>query len=315
MIDVTSDKHLVIVGAGGMLGHRLVQEFCRHSDYDVHATLRTMIPASFANARATYHTEVDLAFDTSKIRNLLQEIRPEIVINAAGVIKHRAAGADPDLSMSINGALPHTLGITATEIGARLIHISTDCVYSGQREDGGYSEAEAPDAVDVYGRSKAVGEVDWGGHLTVRTSIIGFELANHLGLLGWLFGNTSGVTVQGYERAIYSGLPTSTLARTIRHVIAELPQMRGLYHVASRPINKYELVKRLNDAFALGLKVVPASRVVCNRALNDSRFRSESGLLRPTWDQLIDDLLADYQDLPYAEVGYRTGLTTPMNEG
>jgi dTDP-4-dehydrorhamnose reductase len=299
---------VLIVGAGGMLGHRLVHEFCRQPGYDVHATVRRRIPAVFEHEGATYHEGIDLAYDTSRLRAVLAGVAPAVLINAAGVIKQRSAASDPDLSMFINGALPHILGVAATDLGCRLVHVSTDCVYSGDRPDGAYHEDEASDVADVYGRSKAAGEVAWGGHLTVRTSIIGFEVANHLGFMGWLFGNAAGSTVHGFERAIYSGLPTPTLSRTIRHIIEELPGLRGLYHVASEPIRKLDLVNRINDAFALGLTVVPDDRVVCNRALDDARFRHESGMPRPDWDELIQDLLADHAALPYETIGYRSGM-------
>jgi dTDP-4-dehydrorhamnose reductase len=301
-------KRIVIVGGGGMLGHRLVREFCNGPSYEVHATVRTSVAAPFRHRAATWHEGIELACDTTRLQHILREVQPHVVINAAGIIKQREAAADADLSMFINGALPHVLGVAATELGARLLHVSTDCVYSGALPAGAYTEADLPDAVDVYGRSKAVGEVAWGGHLTVRTSIIGFELAKHLGFMGWLFGNPEGATVQGYERAIYSGLPTPTLARTIRRIVEERPRLAGLYHVASEPIPKLELVRRLNGAFRLGLTVVPDSRVSCNRALDDSRFRHETGWARPGWDELVQDLLADYTALPYGQAGYRSGL-------
>jgi dTDP-4-dehydrorhamnose reductase len=298
---------VLIIGAGGMLGHRLVHEFCAHAQYDVHGTVRSPVPEVFAVPAATYHSGVDLAFNTESARAILQRVQPGVVINAAGVIKQRSAAADPDITMFVNGAWPHILGIAANEIGARLIHVSTDCVYTGNLPDGAYSERVPPDALDVYGRSKAVGEVAWGSHLTLRTSIIGFELSNHLGFVGWLFSNPAGETVQGYERAVYSGLPTPALARTIRYIIQQAPGLTGLYHVASEPISKYELVNRLNSAFGLGLKVVADRRVVCNRALDDSRFREATSLDRPGWDELIAELHVDHAALPYGQAGYRSG--------
>jgi dTDP-4-dehydrorhamnose reductase len=307
MAELTKLTRVLIVGSGGMLGHRLVHEFHRDTGYSVHATVRRLPDTRFRPSRTVFHEGIDLAFDTTRLRQVLTEVRPHVIVNAAGVIKQRSAAADPDVSMFINGAIPHILAVAASELHSRLIHVSTDCVFRGDRPAGPYVEADAPDAADVYGRSKAVGEVGWGGHLTVRTSIIGFELTNHLGLLGWLFSNPAGSTIGGYKQAIYSGLPTATLARTVRLLVERYPDLSGIYHVASEPITKYELLQRLNVAFSLGLEIMPDAAVACNRQLDDSRFRAATGLPRPAWSELVEDLVRDHGALPYDTLGYRSG--------
>ncbi|HEX8672554.1 MAG TPA: sugar nucleotide-binding protein, partial [Longimicrobium sp.] len=206
---------VLVVGGTGMLGHKLVQLLGADPALDLHATVRRVPSPEFAGAHVTYHPDFDVAYGSTRVRELLEALRPDVVVNAVGAIKQKDLHSAVDETFYLNGAFPHLLAL----YGARLIHISTDCVFRGDR--GGYTEDARPDAEDLYGRSKAMGEVDYGRHLTLRTSIIGPEISGHLGLLGWFFSQPRGSTLRGFTHAIYSGVPTVVLARTIHRLIRD----------------------------------------------------------------------------------------------
>jgi len=284
-----------VVGGTGMLGHKLVQLLGADPTLELHATVRRVPPPEFAGG-VTYHPGIDVAYGSTRLRELLDALRPDVVVNAVGAIKQKDLHSAVDETFYLNGAFPHLLALHNP--GGRLIHISTDCVFRGDR--GAYTEAERPDAEDLYGRSKAMGEVDYGRHLTLRTSIIGPEISGHLGLLGWFFSQPRGSTLRGYSRAIYSGLPTVVLGRTIHRLIRDDAPLSGIYHVASEPIDKHTLLQRLNEALELGHTILPDDSLRIDRSLDDRRFRKATATPRPGWDELVADLVEDLRTLPYA---------------
>lgn len=315
---------VLILGATGMLGHKLCDVLGPAPELDVHATRRgsglgardsglgLSAGARRAEAEARdsakgtegtkvcYHDRIDLSRGTTALVPLLERLQPDVIVNAIGAIKHRDLRSAVDETFFINTALPHELAVLNPNRAGRVIHVSTDCVFVGDR--GAYREADAPDATDIYGRSKAAGELDYGPHLTLRTSIVGFERQAHLGMLAWFFSQPRGATVPGYTHAIYSGLPTVTLARLIRGQLATAQPLTGLYHVASEPIPKYDLLLRLNETFGRGVHLVPDGSVRIDRSLDDSRFRSVTGTVRPGWDELLAELKQDYIDHGYEAV-------------
>jgi dTDP-4-dehydrorhamnose reductase len=286
---------VLVVGGTGMLGHKLVQLLGADPALDLHATVRRVPPPEFAG-RMTYHPGIDVAYGSTRVRELLEALRPDVVVNAVGAIKQKDLHSAVDETFYLNGAFPHLLALHNP--GGRLIHVSTDCVFRGDR--GAYTEAERPDAEDLYGRSKAMGEVDYGRHLTLRTSIIGPEISGQLGLLGWFLSQPRGSTLRGFSRAIYSGVPTVVLARTIHRLIRDDAPLSGIYHVASEPIDKHTLLQRLNKALELGHTILPDDSLRIDRSLNDRRFREATGTPRPGWDELVAELVEDLRTLPYA---------------
>ncbi|HEU4455545.1 MAG TPA: sugar nucleotide-binding protein, partial [Longimicrobium sp.] len=238
-------------------------------------------------------------FGSPRLGEALKAARPDVVVNAVGAIKQKDLYAAMDETFYLNAVLPHLLPLLAPQ--ARVIHVSTDCVFRGDR--GGYTEADAPDAEDLYGRSKAAGEIGYGRHLTLRTSIIGFETsAAHLGLVSWFLSQPPGSTLRGFTRAIYSGLPTVTLARTIRGLITAGMPLSGLWQVASEPIDKFDLLRRLGERLGVGHTLVPDDTLRIDRSLDDARFRAATGTPRPGWDELVEELAADFLALPYGSV-------------
>lgn len=279
---------VLVVGGTGMLGHKLVQVLGVDPALELHATVRRAAAPEFAG-RVTYHAGVDVAYGSARVREVLEALRPDVVVNAVGAIKQKDLHSAVDETFYLNGAFPHLLALHNP--GGRLIHISTDCVFRGDR--GGYTEAERPDAEDLYGRSKAMGEVDYGRHLTLRTSIIGPEISGQLGLLGWFLSQPRGSTLQGYSRAIYSGLPTIALSRTIHRLIRDDSPLSGVYHVASDPIDKHTLLQRLNEALELGHTILPDDSLRIDRSLDDRRFRQATGTPRPGWTELVTEVVED----------------------
>ncbi|HEU0015787.1 MAG TPA: sugar nucleotide-binding protein [Longimicrobium sp.] len=292
---------VLVVGGTGMLGHKLVQVLGADPALEVHATVRRPPPREFAAAAASYHPDVEIAYGSPRLRAVLERLAPDVVVNAAGAIKQKDLYAAVDETFYLNATLPHLLALLNPNPDGRLVHVSTDCTFRGDR--GGYTEADPADAEDLYGRSKAAGEVDYGRHLTLRTSIVGPEISGHLSLIGWFLSQPRGSTLPGYTSAIYTGLPTVTLSRTIHRLVRDGVPLSGLYHVASEPVDKCSLLRRVNGALGLGHTLVPDDSAPMDRSLDDTRFREATGTARPGWDELVAEMVEDLRSLPY-ERGY-----------
>lgn len=278
-------RNVLILGATGMLGHTLLHDFSRRDHFAVHATARSREGLSrwFApELRERIHMPVDADNFASMVR-VLEEVRPEVVINCIGVIKQLAAAQDPIACISINALFPHRLAKECAQIDARLIHFSTDCVFSGKK--GGYVESDFPDCDDLYGRSKLLGEVDYPHAVTLRTSIIGHELNSSISLIGWFLAQQG--RVKGFSKAIYSGFPTVEMARIIAEEVIPRPELRGLYHVSSAPISKYDLLCLVQERYAKTIEIEPYDGFVCDRSLDSSRFRAATGYVPPTWEEMV----------------------------
>lgn len=282
---------ILILGGAGMLGHRLWLALSQK--HDVWATLRGSaadLPAHFAFPRHRACERVDV-LATDDLLRVLGQVRPETVINCVGLIKQSPLAQDPLLAIALNASLPHRLARLCQASGARLIHISTDCVFSGRR--GRYTEADISDAEDLYGRTKFLGEVAEAHTLTVRTSIVGRELRTRFGLIEWFLHQTG--IVSGYRRALYSGLTTHELARVIAQYILPQPDLHGLYHVAGPAISKYDLLRQVHRLFNTAVTLTPDDRVVCDRSLDAARFQAAAGYVSPSWETMLSELAADSQ--------------------
>ena len=282
----------LILGGDGMLGHQLYKRL--RASHDTRVTLRENRAAydsfSLFDSGNAY-PDIDVR-DAGRLSSVLTAFGPQVVINAVGIVKQRADAKTSIPSIEINALLPHRLAMLCGRSGARLIHLGTDCVFSGRA--GNYSEASMPDPEDLYGRSKLLGEVEDSGCLTLRTSIIGPELRRKTGLLEWFLAQRG--TVKGYRGAIFSGFTTLEMSRIIERVAVEFPEAQGLYHVASEPINKYELLKMIKRELNLKVEVVPDDGVRCDRSLDSSRFRTDFGYTPPAWTQMIEELAASMRE-------------------
>ena len=230
------------------------------------------------------------ATDLTGVRRCLATVRPSFVVNCIGVIKQHADGNRHIPNLLINSLLPHIIAEELSVWGGKLIHLSTDCVFSGSR--GRYLESDDSDATDLYGKTKFLGEVETDNALTLRTSFIGRELRNFRSLLEWFLAS-EGKTVQGYVKAIFSGLTTNALAKLVGELIDGHPTLTGLYQVASEQITKYELLCLVRDSFELNIEIVPSDELVVNRSLVGDRFLAATGLTIPSWPSMLEELTKD----------------------
>ena len=285
---------LLVVGGAGMLGHKLWQTGSRVMD--TWATVRRVTPALTALGLGD-PTRTITGVDVHRPETLeaaLDQAQPDAVVNCVGVVKQLAAAKDPVESIAINALYPHVVARACVARNIRFVHISTDCVFDGVRGD--YSEADVPNATDLYGRSKALGEVTAPGCLTLRTSIIGRELSGSSGLVEW-FLSRRGAAADGYTRAIFSGLTTGALAALLLRVLTEHEALQGLYHVSAAAIDKHSLLHLLNDAFDGNVRITGRDELRIDRSLDSARFRAATGLVPGSWEQMIAEMADD--DTPY----------------
>lgn len=278
---------VMVLGVSGMLGNAAYRVLSANPDLSVFGTARSEGARKFFSEALA--EKIILGVDVESQDSLIKAfgtIRPDVVINCVGLVKQLADANDPLQAVPINTLLPHRLAALCKAVGARLVHISTDCVFSGTK--GGYVESDFPDAYDLYGRSKLLGEVDYPHAITLRTSIIGRELSGHRSLVGWFLAQQG--SVEGFTRAIFSGLPTMELARVINEYVLPRPDLHGLYHVAANPVNKYDLLKLVAKAYGKETEIVPSTRLTIDRSLNADRFREATGYVSPEWSVLVKNM-------------------------
>jgi dTDP-4-dehydrorhamnose reductase len=283
---------LLVVGGDGMLGHRLLAQL--GPVHEVRVTLRRPLAAYDRHglySRANAEPGVDVR-DFGAVLDVLDRFRPEAVVNAAGIVKQRPEARSAVPSIEVNALFPQRLAAACREAGSRMVHLSTDCVFSGRR--GGYTEADEPDPQDLYGRTKLLGEVDDGACLVLRSSIIGLELGNRLGLVEWFLAQRG--PVRGFRRAVYTGLTTAEMARVVDRVLARHPELAGLWHVAAEPVGKYDLLRSFAAHLGRDVEVRPDDAVRCDRSLTAERFRLATGWDPPTWDEMLGELAGQVRE-------------------
>jgi len=274
---------VLVLGASGMIGSTMLRVLSERTDWNVFGTLRSPNPALQIKAPCAKFIHGFDARQIDSIVAIITQARPQVVINCVGLVKQLPGGKDPLKSISLNGLLPHRLAKLCELSQARLVHISSDCVFSGGQGD--YSETDTPDPVDIYGRSKLIGEVNYPHAVTLRTSGIGHELESGHGLLDWFLAQEE--SIEGYTKAVFSGLSTLELSRLVRDIVIPRPNLHGLYHVASEPIAKYDLLQMVSREYGKTLHIEPNDEVKIDRSLNASRFREATGYAAPSWPELI----------------------------
>jgi dTDP-4-dehydrorhamnose reductase len=279
---------ILILGGSGMLGHRLWIGLGR--EHEVWATVRgenNPFPAvpEFPPDHIRYRVE-GMVFE--EVTRALASIQPDLVINCIGLIKQMGHLArDPLFSITLNALLPHRISLICRTAKIRMIHISTDCVFSGRK--GNYVETDQSDAEDLYGRTKFLGEVQYTHTITLRTSIIGQELKTHLGLIEWFLAQTG--QIKGYQKAIFTGFTTDELARIILNYVIPHPELYGVYHVSSEPVSKYDLLCLAKEAYhKADVEILPDQEFVSDRSLNSTRFRQATGYQPPSWPEMIEKM-------------------------
>jgi dTDP-4-dehydrorhamnose reductase len=278
-------KRIVVLGANGMLGNAVLRFFAKNPEYEVNGTVRnwsSVLELQNMAPSAGFVSGVDVE-SLDSLTRMFATVQPDVVINCIGIVKQLADANDPLIALPINALLPHRLARLAQVAGARLIHMSTDCVFSGAK--GNYVESDLPDAYDLYGRSKLLGEVDYPNAVTLRTSIIGHELTGNRSLIDWFLSQTA--DVQGYKNAIFSGLPTVEIARIIHDHVISNPDLHGLYHVSAEPINKFDLLSLVSKEYGKEIEIHPKDDFRIDRSLNSDRFRLATGFQPEPWPELI----------------------------
>ena len=281
---------ILILGATGMLGHKLMQVLSKkfHVSGTVRGDTRTYAATPvFSGITLLGNTRAD---EIATIQEAINIAAPDVVINCIGIVKQLPAAQNRLASISINALFPHQLAKICRNRNIRFIHVSTDCVFSGKR--GCYTEDDLSDADDLYGKTKFLGEVDYPGCLTLRTSIIGRELESSHGLVEW-FLSQEGKTVYGYKKAIFSGLTTNAFSGIIGRIISDCPELRGVVQVASIPISKFDLLTLVKKTYGMNIDIRPDEMVFNNRSLNADKFRKETNIKIPSWEYMIDEMYRD----------------------
>ncbi|PZQ75691.1 dTDP-4-dehydrorhamnose reductase [Xylophilus ampelinus] len=283
-------KRVLVLGVSGMLGHETFRVLSAQGDLEVYGAARSAQVLRFFSSEASERIVIGTdVLDMDGLTRLLSSIRPDVVINCVGLVKQLDSASDPLAALPLNALFPHRLARLAKLMQARVVHISTDCVFRGDR--GNYKEDDPPDAVDLYGRSKLLGELVEGDDvITLRTSIIGRELQGRHSLVDW-FLHASG-SVKGFSQAIFSGLTTHELAKVIAKVVLPRPEINGLWHVSSAPIDKLSLLQLLNEIYRKGLTINPDATFKMDRSLDSTRFTEATGYLAPSWRDMITTMHA-----------------------
>ena len=290
---------VLVLGGTGMLGHKILQHLHARMQH-VSCTVRgsaeetlALAPELFRGVNVIY--DVDM-LDWAALEQLLLQRRPSVIVNCAGIIKQRGEAKAAIPSITINALLPHRLAELCRRWNGRLVHFSTDCVFTGKH--GNYSEEDNSDAQDLYGRTKFLGEVNAPNALTLRTSIIGRELAHYQSLLEW-FLSQNRRRVKGYTRAFFSGVTTNYMAELVARIIEEYPRLSGLYQVTGATTSKFDLLCLLRDAFRMDVEIDPDEELFCDRSMKGDKFQEATGYRCPPWTELAMQLARD--TTPYEE--------------
>ena len=282
---------VLVLGATGLIGNRLVRTLS--TDLEVFGTTRQ---TSFINPKfSSLLKESNWLFNVSpkqlfELEGKIQKIKPNTIVNCLGVTKSKDGVVNLQESILVNSLFPHQLSAMCSESNIRLIHLSTDCVFSGAK--GNYNEADIADPVDIYGKTKNLGELINEYDLTIRTSFVGREISKFANLFEWAIKNRN-TRIRCYARAIYSGLTTLALSKIIKIIILEQPDLSGLWHISSEPISKFELLSRLNWELSLNLEIELDETFICDRSLNSELFRKRTQIEIPNWSEMLTDFRKD----------------------
>lgn len=285
-----SEMRILVVGASGMLGHEAVRVLA--PEFEVWGACRNSAALPDLGVPADRLLSGLDATDAAGAHALVERVKPDLVLNAVGIVKQRADAKAAVPSIQVNSLWPHLLADACVAHGARMVHVSTDCVFSGSR--GMYLETDAPDAFDLYGRSKLLGEItDRENVVTLRTSIIGWQPGDSTGLLSW-FAAHRHEQLKGFRRVVFSGLTTRALTEVVRDVVMPDASLSGLWHVSAEPIDKYTLLATLASHLDWDVDITPSDEPVMDRSLDSTRLRERTGWTAPSWDTMLRSLASDW---------------------
>ncbi|MEB2437949.1 dTDP-4-dehydrorhamnose reductase family protein [Citrobacter braakii] len=282
---------VMVLGVTGMLGYSLFANLKDYKNLNVIGTARNLLGKEqyFNTLKENVALNVD-ATDIYSIDKVINSVNPDVVINCIGLIKQHEVSKQHVDAIKINALLPHQLADLCNKYNAKLIQFSTDCVFDGTM--GLYRESHTPNSTDLYGKSKCLGEVNYGKHLTLRTSIIGHELNSSVSLIDWFLSQST--EVNGYSKAIFSGLPTCYIAKLLAEKIIVNDSLKGIYHLSAEPIDKYTLISLVSEIYGKSIKINKSEELIIDRTLDSARLREAIGFIPPSWYDLIKFMFNDY---------------------
>lgn len=274
-----------------MLGYSLFSNLNEQTHLSVFGTVRSITGKEkfFSNLQQQLITDVDV-YNISSLQHAIETVAPDVVINCVGLIKQHDISKQHIDAIKINALLPHEIANICNRINAKMIHFSTDCVFTG--DVGLYNEDSLPNAHDLYGKSKCLGEVSYGKHLTLRTSIIGHELTSSVSLVNWFLSQSD--SVKGFSKAVFSGLPTCYIAKLLVEYIFPNPEVVGLMHLSADPIDKYSLLKLISLQYKKEITIAESKELFIDRSLNSDKFRQLTQFSPPLWAELVQYMYTDY---------------------
>lgn len=269
-------KRILILGAHGMAGHMINEYLRTKTSYEVYALSRN---------RPTSDKEICLDVrETIELEKIIKSFHFDVIINCIGLLNENAE-KNIEKAIWLNSYFPHLLKMWSLNHNFKLIHISTDCVFSGR--DGGYNESSESDGIGIYARSKALGEVLDDKNLTIRTSIIGPELkSDGIGLFHWFMNQEN--KIMGYRKSIWSGVTTLQLAKSITSILNS--EITGIYHLTNNnPISKAELLELFKKYTLKDIEIENIDGKYSNKSLIDNRKLLLNEI--PDYDQMIQEMV------------------------
>jgi dTDP-4-dehydrorhamnose reductase len=283
---------VLVFGASGMIGSAMVRVLSETKEWQVFGTLRSGGAKRFFLPSIASKLLPCIDVDSQDMLvKVFAQIKPDVVINCIGLTKHHKEASDPLLAIPINALLPHRMADLCAVVGARLVHVSTDCIFAGTK--GSYVEDDAADATDLYGKSKFLGEVNYPHAITLRTSTIGHELESAYGLLEWFLSQDG--SCKGFSQAVFSGLPNTVFAQIVRDIVIPRSDLSGLYHIGAAPIGKYDLLRLIADVYGKSIDVIRDDGFVIDRSLDSMRFYKATGYDAPSWPTLVQSMYTSRQ--------------------
>ena len=289
---------ILIIGSSGMLGGAILRYLSETGVYNLFALSRSLVYSNSFSDPSIKFIQLSNFEDHVKLQSIINRIKPDIVINCAGLIKQISQSVSSSQMISINSTFPHVLATLCDQFDIRFIHFSTDCVFSGAKSSA-YVETDPSDANDLYGKSKYLGECTnsiYKNSLTLRTSIIGHGIVPNNSLIDWFLSCDPSTSISGFKNAIFSGLPTVEIASILHNYVLRCEKhLSGLFHLSAAPISKYKLLSLVADIYSFPVDIIPTPTPVINRALCSHLFASSTGYTAPSWATLIYNMRASYE--------------------
>ena len=279
---------VLILGVSGLIGHKILQEFTSY--FEVFGTLHKS-KNFYNNIKLFSGNNIIENIDVSEyeiVNGVINAINPDVVLNCVGITKRKDEINNSIKALTVNSVFPHQLANWAQNSGKKVIHFSTDCVFDGKT--GNYNETSLTTAEDMYGRTKALGELKYERTLTIRSSFIGQELFGKTELLEW-FLSQNGKQIKGFRNTFYSGVSTIFMAHVIRDIILNFPDLSGLYNLApEKPISKFDLLSIAKTAFNVKVDIIPEDEHAHLPTLDGSKLRTKMNLVVPSWQSMMNEL-------------------------